>query len=386
MIYINRDFVDPQAVGPSSLILNMIYYIEPGLQRFRESEELVLAPGYILSVLGRKRCKVESDKIYGMLGLVPALGIIPDYAKPAIEVFMEATRTFMAHDKNLYLLAMACDWSNKAKTSTGSTDDQSPSWVPRLCEPMHAVRITPDSCNACKRRIHNSSGQVAGPTFGILRTSGFIVDHINKLAVDLDAEAWNRRDIHHLAFSFACSLEQFAADTIVSRQSRAGELVLNEFTQGEAELATIIHDQLGLNSNQDRELALRKWRAFKGKSRAGIPPEKPRGRYTAPDTEADTDSGDVEIATQFTRRQFAHFVQNWILASTYSGLLGSVPKAVEVGDVVVILNGFSCPAILRRIGYRYRFIGPSWVYGIMDGETVERHEDAGGVDQIFDLC
>lgn len=71
---------------------------------------------------------------------------------------------------------------------------------------------------------------------------------------------------------------------------------------------------------------------------------------------------------------------------TDDGLLGSAPCTIKVSDTAVILNGLDRPVILRPVGGRHQFMGPAYIYGIMYGAAVQRHEDAGGSDQIFELC
>ncbi|SMR60364.1 unnamed protein product [Zymoseptoria tritici ST99CH_1E4] len=59
------------------------------------------------------------DKVFGIMGLMPGLGLSPDYTLPMQDVYIEATRRFIQTHKTLEILTGAC-----------SGDPLLPSWVP----------------------------------------------------------------------------------------------------------------------------------------------------------------------------------------------------------------------------------------------------------------
>ncbi|KAK4892948.1 hypothetical protein LTR27_008676 [Elasticomyces elasticus] len=72
------------------------------------------------------------------------------------------------------------------------------------------------------------------------------------------------------------------------------------------------------------------------------------------------------------------------LAWTRQGLIGLMPADAEVGDVVAIILGAEAPMLLRleSQGSAYKIVGESYVYGVMDGETITK-------DTVFtniDIC
>jgi hypothetical protein len=70
---------------------------------------------------------------------------------------------------------------------------------------------------------------------------------------------------------------------------------------------------------------------------------------------------------------------------TKDGLMGLGPECARPGDIVAILYGCQWPAVLRPLPTpgEYEFLECAYVYGIMDGEAVHRHEEMGGKDRLF---
>ena len=53
-------------------------------------------------------------------------------------------------------------------------------------------------------------------------------------------------------------------------------------------------------------------------------------------------------------------------------VLGWGPSEVEPGDSVVIIHGFNLPMAIRKVqDGTYRFLGPCYVHGFMDGEAFD---------------
>jgi hypothetical protein len=49
-----------------------------------------------------------------------------------------------------------------------------------------------------------------------------------------------------------------------------------------------------------------------------------------------------------------------------------VPTRAKEGDLVVILFRAVQPFVLRRFGQQYELVGEAYVYGIMDGQFMEK--------------
>jgi hypothetical protein len=55
------------------------------------------------------------------------------------------------------------------------------------------------------------------------------------------------------------------------------------------------------------------------------------------------------------------------------GYFGLAPSNTHIGDLVCVLKGRSVPFVLRQKGGPYyKFLGDSYVHGIMNGECVQQ--------------
>ena len=88
------------------------------------------------------------------------------------------------------------------------------------------------------------------------------------------------------------------------------------------------------------------------------------------------DTGKSEIVAEFLRRVH-EVIWSRRLIITQQELLGLGPDDTKRGDLICILYGCSVPVILRPMNVQdkkaefYRFVGESYVHGIMDGEAFE---------------
>jgi hypothetical protein len=69
---------------------------------------------------------------------------------------------------------------------------------------------------------------------------------------------------------------------------------------------------------------------------------------------------------------------DWRICRTKSGRLGRVLKSVEVGDAICVLFGGELPYAIRPASEgQHRFAGPTFVYGLMNGEAVAQNSTKG---------
>jgi hypothetical protein len=71
---------------------------------------------------------------------------------------------------------------------------------------------------------------------------------------------------------------------------------------------------------------------------------------------------------------------------TARGYMGRVPHGSASGDIICIFEGANVPFVIRECGGGFfRFIGECYMHGIMDGETMKRH-DIESLSRDFKIC
>jgi hypothetical protein len=63
--------------------------------------------------------------------------------------------------------------------------------------------------------------------------------------------------------------------------------------------------------------------------------------------------------------------------STRLHYIGVGPTRMENGDVLCVILGCSVPVVLRPCGGQYQFVGPCYVFGLMEGEAITDLESDG---------
>ena len=73
---------------------------------------------------------------------------------------------------------------------------------------------------------------------------------------------------------------------------------------------------------------------------------------------------------------FGYVACNRMPFVSVEGLVGLGPDTMISSDKIFIIMGHTTPVILRDAGGgSYSIVGDAYVYGIMDGEFMERHSD-----------
>ena len=68
-----------------------------------------------------------------------------------------------------------------------------------------------------------------------------------------------------------------------------------------------------------------------------------------------------------------------------TGLAGVGPSIMTEGDVVAVFHGLQLPFVLRPSGEDNFLLGWCYVYGIMQGEALQKHEEDGKPDTVFGI-
>jgi hypothetical protein len=86
----------------------------------------------------------------------------------------------------------------------------------------------------------------------------------------------------------------------------------------------------------------------------------------------------------------SNMVWSWVrkrrIFETGRGYLGVGPADMTAGDVLVVLDGCNMPAVLRRVGEGWFFLGLAFVVGLMEGEVEEMLEKGKVEVDEFGIC
>jgi Heterokaryon incompatibility protein (HET) len=335
---------------------------------------------------------LDHDKIYALLGLADESGsrILPDYSKPAQEVYTDVMRLLLQMDDPLSALAMA---GIGMKRNPKLND--LPSWVPDWSTPI--PRMNNHSPWLPKRSdgdLHYGDGAGARYTARIsvpmgnhrlVQTGGNIVDEIiavsqrsphsldSKIALDVagvvslfEGQREWIVDAEKLAWTYS-------EDPYPSRCTH--QCIVQQECLGDAFWRTLTRGRtLGVEapsrSIRDDFLAF-KW--FLGLS-DDSPSPPPYEQIRLPENEIDMGVDDAKerfsAAQKFIYGSSVSAIGR--IAVTKKKYLAFVPPETQIGDVVVIVLGAETPYILRRNEAKlanemtWQLVGPAYVHGCMD--------------------
>lgn len=360
-----------------------------------------------MGAMSERKCSHPVDRIYAILGLCPDLNITPDYSKPMVEVFEEAFRAIIAQARKLTMLASARPSSLHISTtnqhaksipfansepSSQVYDIERPSWLPawhRAASTLDdtAFRGFPVSFNASNGRLYEPPPAAdEKEESGILRLSGF------KLGSVIGYDSWTRSNRNTDWPSLLSEVDKLATEAMSMRDGFDTTAQSEISAVQELETATVLNvGQASVDGSKNAKL-LNDYRAFRKITDAGRAKDIPWPHEVNDQT-----------YTDLARSADDTSEEDWAGATTFqAGLLGLVavrrvfitsighlclgPEFIEKGDVVVVLNGYDYPAVLRPSGKHYMYLGNAYVDGLMYGGAVEEHESNGGRDEIFELC
>ncbi|KAH6982651.1 heterokaryon incompatibility protein-domain-containing protein [Ilyonectria destructans] len=310
------------------------------------------------------------DKVFALLGLVPRLGIIPDYKEPVEQVFGNLVKESIRATHSLMMLLL----QRKPRRLT------LPSWVPDL-----STEIDDELSNGgCPMGFYSADGN-SWHNMGIGTVHCRLVedDPPNQLTVT----------------GFIYDKPLVLAETWTSgkdeRQSSAYK-VIQDYSKLLEETDAQHFPRKPGNHRQECFWRTLIWNATEG------------DRYPAPDTyeagfqrfkggddvlinlsNPSTDAADHQkIAPADEGREFYNALVRHALNRrffmTTGGDLGSGPADMREGDHICVLLGSKAPVILRdveeRPGY-YEYVGHAYVHGIMHGEALASLDSEADTDR-----
>jgi hypothetical protein len=305
------------------------------------------------------------DHVFAVLGLwqrhaksteLPSV-LEPDYTLSIQTVFRNVTRFAIQEGRNLNPLA----WDRGPRK--GTEPKQWPSWVPRLDYSNDRVNEAP----TLKSMFRADAGVPMRLTDDsdrpdVLSVSGFVLDEVIRAVP---------------AIKLGARLSEVQGYFVRMEHPESGCWVVSPDGGIEAKVGMTL--LAGVNNRKAPALdteAKRGYQAYKtylAHNRAFPPYER-----DLPVAASESD----KIAACFQEAMANAAFHRFIFHTKY-GHVGLGPPSIQADDFVVILYGSRWPVVMRYTGTDFILVGMAYVYGIMDGEAVRRHQAKGMSDSIF---
>ncbi|KAF7540981.1 hypothetical protein G7054_g975 [Neopestalotiopsis clavispora] len=342
------------------------------------------------------------DAVFGLAGVMET-DIVPDYTKQPVEVYRDLVAAALRHKKYKNFFCTA------GLIREDRTNSVFPSWVPKyhtLKDDMNYAILPPNSfAQAWLDEMHPEGPMILDAQR--IRFAGVELDQCTKVIRyvgdpqpdpfnDLMKKFWwtcleflktwdaeharngtyplesllralnKGRDTHGHPLHISTSLQCTAA--------HAFRIILLTGEPDDDETAKAKYQSLGYASLEEARTALDD--AFVGSGAPDI------STLSSALTEAEYEDS-VGAFNQMTRLLFKWI--GWPLFITSSGRVGLAPPAVCEGDIVCLLEGFTIPCLLRRVGGDFVLVGSCYVNGLSDGEPLQLLKDGGIKLEMFDI-
>lgn len=337
---------------------------ENGRRRHRDDAPDLLE--LMIQVRG-KGASLDRDKVYGVLGLAPNVQLVADYNKDIVDVYVEAAVATVKDRKGLALLRHVLESTQQQGEVAGSL----PSWVPDWRRPWDAgehpqslhldFRAARDKRYDCGLMHDSDNGRAPSR---VLRARGFEVGSVAGFTQCFgDRNGMYRDEVWQLI-----------------KEALALQASLNLDLTDEQQDAVVA---VTLCAEEDR---------LHNRNLASCAPGFDAFRQL---TEQDMDIPSMREITDTSSELQLRATQFWVTLNnvcslrrffvTSGGHSGIGPRSMQEDDAVVILHGLRVPALLRKVQDKYIFVGLAYVYGIMDGEALDKHESSGEPDTVFEI-
>jgi hypothetical protein len=297
-------------------------------------------------------CRDPRDKVFALLGLASKdLEIEPDYNKSPGQVLTETTVRILQSSSDLDVLNYV---SNNWK------ETKLPSWVPDWSLPKSRFLLNTTFTSNSELEHCAASNTTSTINFdthqSVLTLHGAIIDSIRYSAGDPTINA------SHIAQESELVLAEYP------RMMQVLGEICREFNYPSDPLPAELLDPLSRTIIADRGgvqwgdvnagfVAYLKLCRFRYEMAAGLPL-----------------SAQPDMSTQAEGSKFLKYSlisEGKSLCITTSGRFCLAPFNARVGDKVAILHGGKTPYVLRPVRDDFRFVGESYVHGLMKGEALE---------------
>lgn len=346
------------------------------LDQWRQDAAGLYIPHTVLLYRSRD-CTDSRDKIYGFIGLEAANNAspsrLPDYSLPVSDVYAQATRDFIATEKQLSVFSQLLP---RCAPHKSPVSDDLPTWALDLtaaATPQVSIDMYTRMTNL---RLYNSTAPgtlTLGRRVGLkkLALMGRIVGKIGSLLgepcpADRRADANIYYAWRHFARVDDRYDEPYAGQTHVAYGDAFWQTLCASVVPAHSRVADY-GDLVRADPERHRGLHDAWWHSL-------LPDDLADARRNL---RIDHDITANEIAQFFSCVSIATTMRRLMVEEREHGWMGLVPQDAEEGDRIAVIDGGKVPYILRPSKEEpgsWCLIGDAYVHGIMDGEAVALSE------------
>jgi len=310
------------------------------------------------------------DKIYGLYGVCKRLGFElprPDYKKSLATVYTEAARAILRYDSDLGILAHVCEspgWELGIPSWVPNFSGSVRQWTPTNPPHMPITFRTKSLVSGSSTRQHeyalDGQGlQVKGRRCSAISAAGlpWMTDATTTMYASAPMSD-NVQVLESLLASLPSWVEVVQGRSDLPDEQRAMHILASALIQD------IIQPVSGQNlaAFAQNLATMVRWATWRTAERLGETADE--GSPSMSDAVVGL-LGLQALAATLNRL----IGMQWkTVFRTTDGRIGVGTHTLQNGDITAVLHGFSMVAILRPWGEWYRYVGPAYVDGIMNGE------------------
>ena len=332
----------------------------------------------LLRELRDRSATKPADKLYATFGLAKEVQMSaegklnsllePDYTRPFMEVYRDASRYLIDEHKTLDVLSHA--------GSTGVSDDPKwPSWVPNWFEGKASTEFVSGHTKDLFRADAGEPLTTSDPLDkNMLTLTGIELDTVQSYGDRLASYGIGFRTYQEEREFVMAAWNIYSAQTAqqASPYSSKAE-ILRAFTM----TLTAGLSNRSIPADQDPRYPndAARWFSEHLKNRVPTTSWKQSLAWAALPKADPGRFHEAFVRACLDRRFFV----------TQGGYVGVGPKTIKDGDCIVVLFGGKVPYVLRRSGRRFRFIGDVYIPGLMEGQAVERWKETKTGAETFEI-
>jgi hypothetical protein len=342
--------------------LRYLHNFQYSIDRLQERSQREPLAENLLMYTGRG-CTDLRDKIYALLAISQPIDLSIDYCKSVAEVWIDTTRSIIAHERSLNIICLLpykSDWKEVRREPS----KEFPSWVPRYKKYLFARELW-ESGEPTENQRYVGGGAIPPSNnvhiedSRVLQIQGYSIGRIKEAGRNIAFGDW--KDIN-----FSAILEFLKCDVPPADSNSFWRSLVMDVYFGDDQLERRIGDSDESQVNFASDIA---------EALASTPPVRllERLEYTLDDK---------------------------ALCRTTNGEFALVHGDPEVGDYIFIARGATFPFIIRptkrdkpyrsikkafQIQTFYQYVGGAYVHGKMDGEPLREMEAEGREEETVFL-